>query len=118
MNNILRTVTLGALIVSAGTAMAEADHRHLAMNHAGSTTRPADAAAAMSEGTIRKIDKAAGKVTIKHGQLANLNMPPMTMAFRVKDPAVLDRIKVGDQVGFVAESIDGVLTVTEIRPAK
>ncbi|WP_317204165.1 copper-binding protein [Janthinobacterium sp.] len=71
--------------------------------------------APMSDGEVKKIDKEAGKITLKHGPLANLDMPPMTMVFRVKDPAMLDQVKVGDKVSFVAEKVAGQLTVTHIE---
>lgn len=74
------------------------------------------AASAMSEGEVRKVDKDAGKITLKHGQLKNLQMPAMTMVFRVKDPAMLDQVKVGDQVTFVAEKVGGQFTVARIEP--
>jgi Cu/Ag efflux protein CusF len=74
--------------------------------------------AAMAAGEVRKLDKAAGKITLKHGPLDNLGMPPMTMVFRVSDPAMLDRVSVGDQVSFSAEKIGGQYTVTRIEPAK
>jgi Cu/Ag efflux protein CusF len=76
------------------------------------------AAGALSEGEVRKVDKSAGKVTIKHGPLANLDMPPMTMVFRVKEPAMLDQVKAGDAIRFKAEKIGGNYTVTELKPAK
>ena len=72
----------------------------------------------MSEGEVRKIDKEAGKITIKHGPLANLHMPGMTMVFRVKDPAMLDRVKEGDKIKFVADRMDGSLTVIQMEPSK
>jgi Cu/Ag efflux protein CusF len=72
----------------------------------------------MSEGEVRKVDKVAGKLTIKHGELKNLSMPAMTMVFRVKDPSMLDKVKPGDKVRFVAEQVGGALTVTAIEPAK
>jgi Cu/Ag efflux protein CusF len=72
----------------------------------------------MSDGEIRKVDKVAGKLTIKHGELKNLSMPAMTMVFRVKDPSMLDKVKPGDKVRFVAEQVGGALTVTAIEPAK
>ena len=75
-------------------------------------------AAPMNEGEVRKVDKSAGKVTIKHGPLANLDMPSMTMVFRVKDPAMLDQIKEGDKIKFNADRIDGTLTVTEMQVSK
>jgi Cu/Ag efflux protein CusF len=75
-------------------------------------------AQSMSEGEVRKVDKDAQKITIKHGPLKNLDMPPMTMVFRVKDPAMLDAVKQGDKVKFVAENIGGQFVVTEIGPAQ
>ena len=77
-----------------------------------------DAATSMAAGEVKKIDKDAGKITIKHGPLANLDMPPMTMVFRVKDTAMLDQVKVGDKIGFTAEKLNGALTVTKLEPAK
>ncbi len=73
------------------------------------------AAADMSDGEVRKVDKAQAKVTLKHGEIKNLDMPPMTMVFAVKDKAALDTLKVGDKVKFVATKEGGTYTVTEIR---
>jgi Cu(I)/Ag(I) efflux system periplasmic protein CusF len=72
----------------------------------------------MAEGEIKKIDKETGKVTIKHGEIKNLDMPPMTMVFRMKDAAMLDKVKAGDKINFSAEKINGNFTVTEIEAAK
>jgi Cu(I)/Ag(I) efflux system protein CusF len=77
-----------------------------------------DSAAPMSAGEVRKVDKSSGKVTIKHGPLDNLGMPAMTMVFRVKDPAMLDQMKEGDKINFVAEKVNGALTVIQVEPAK
>jgi Cu(I)/Ag(I) efflux system periplasmic protein CusF len=71
-----------------------------------------------SEGEVRKIDKEAKKITIKHGALANLDMPAMTMVFQVRDPALLDKVKAGDKVKFQAENIAGAYVVTKLEPAK
>jgi len=73
---------------------------------------------AMSSGVVKKVDKDAGKVTIRHGPLENLGMPQMTMVFRVKDPAMLDRLKEGDEIRFVAEKVDGAFTVMRFEPVK
>lgn len=73
---------------------------------------------ALSDGEIRKVDKSAKKLTIKHGPLANLDMPGMTMVFQVTDPAMLEQVKAGDKVKFQAENVGGALTVTKIEPAK
>lgn len=76
------------------------------------------AAGEMADGEIRKVDKGAQKITIKHGPLATLDMPPMTMVFRVKDPTFLDKVKPGDKVKFEAEKIGGAFTVTRIERAR
>lgn len=70
---------------------------------------------AMSDGEIKKVDKEAGKLTIKHGELKNLQMPGMTMNFRVADPAMLDKVKVGDKVRFKAEHLGAALVVTTLE---
>lgn len=75
-------------------------------------------ATSMAEGEVKKVDKGTGKVTLKHGPLLNLDMPPMTMVFRVKDAAMLDQVKSGDKVKFIAEKINGALTVTTLQPDK
>ena len=69
----------------------------------------------MTEGEVRRIDTDAGKLTIRHGPIVNLDMPAMTMSFRVKDPAMLKDLKVGDKIGFVAENVNGVTLVTRIE---
>jgi Cu(I)/Ag(I) efflux system periplasmic protein CusF len=74
-------------------------------------------AADMSSGEIRKVDKSSSKITIKHGELKNLDMPPMTMVFQVRDPALLEKAKKGDKVRFVAEDKDGALVVTALEAA-
>jgi len=76
------------------------------------------AAADMSDGEVRKIDKEAGKLTLKHGEIKNLDMPGMTMVFVVKDKAMLDKLALGDKIKFKAVKDDGKFTVTEIVPAK
>lgn len=72
-------------------------------------------ALAMADGNVRKIDAANGKVTLKHGPIVNLDMPGMTMVFRVQPPTLLNNIKVDDTVKFHAERIDGTFTVTAIE---
>lgn len=85
----------------------------------GSATLPDNAAsesasAALTEGEVRKVDKAAQKVTSRHGPLANLDMPAMTLVFRVSDPAMLDALNVGDKIRFKVERVDGALTIMSI----
>lgn len=72
----------------------------------------------MTEGVVRKVNKDAQKLTIKHGEIKHLDMPAMTMVFQVKEPAMLDQVKEGDKVRFAVESKGGAMTVTKIEPAK
>lgn len=71
-----------------------------------------------ADGEVRKIDKEQGKVTLKHGPIVNLDMPAMTMVFKVADPKVLDAIKEGDKVRFAADRVNGAITLTDIEVAK
>ena len=84
------------------------------MNHAGGMTHSAD----MAEGEIRKVSKDTGKLTIKHGPIKSLDMPPMTMVFTAKNPALLDKVAVGDKVRFSVVDEGGQMLVTDIQPAK
>ncbi|WP_422388869.1 copper-binding protein [Keguizhuia sedimenti] len=70
---------------------------------------------AMAEGEVKKVDFTQGKVTLKHGPLDNLEMPAMTMVFKVADSAMLSNIKSGDMVRFQADKVDGALTVTKLE---
>jgi Cu/Ag efflux protein CusF len=73
--------------------------------------------AALSDGEVRKVDKDAKKITIKHGPLASLDMPAMTMVFQVADPEMLEQVKAGDKVKFQAEKIGGGYRITSIAKA-
>ena len=79
------------------SALAQGGH---SAHHGTAVATPA--AAELAEGTVRKIDRAAGRITIAHGPIAALEMPPMTMMFRATDPAMLDQVKVGDRIRFAA----------------
>lgn len=81
--------------------------------HAASGIAPDTPADAISHGEIRKLNKAAGTLTIKHGPLKNLGMEGMTMVFRTKDPAIFEEAKVGDRIDFVAEEPADELTVMQ-----
>lgn len=75
------------------------------------------APAYMTEGEVRKVDMEAKKITLKHGEIKNLNMPSMTMVFQVKDLAMLERVKSGDKVRFKAEKLNGAIVVTDLQLA-
>ena len=74
----------------------------------------------MVKGEVKKIDEAAGKVTLKHGPIKNLEMEDesMTMVFRVQDPAMLKQVKVGDKVQFEAERASAGITITKMQKSK
>lgn len=69
----------------------------------------------MSSGEVKKIDKEAQKITLRHGEIKNLDMPGMTMVFKVLEPSLLDKVKAGDKVRFTAENRNGALVVTAIE---
>jgi Cu(I)/Ag(I) efflux system protein CusF len=75
-------------------------------------------AAELADGEVRKIDKARGTVTLKHGEIKSIGMAPMAMEFEVKDRAALDKLKVGDKLKFNASYEGGKYYVTDIQPAK
>ena len=75
---------------------------------------------AMVKGEVKKIDQTAGKITLSHGPIKNLDMTDenMTMVFRVQDPAMLKQVKVGDKVQFAAERGTAGITITKIEKGK
>jgi Cu(I)/Ag(I) efflux system protein CusF len=85
---------------------------------APSASASTNASTQLVEGQVKKIDKAGGKVTVTHGPLTNLNMPAMTMVFRVKEATWLEQLKPEQKIRFVADSINGVLTIVRLEVAK
>jgi len=113
----LASTLIALTAVISSPAIAASEHgSHTGMQ--GDMHTAAPAAAAMVDGLVKKIDKSTGKVTLAHGPLTNLNMPAMTMVFRVKEAAWLDQIKVADKIRFVADSINGVLTIVRFETEK
>ena len=104
-------VTIATGLLVAGFAVSHADPL-VTTTQVGPANSPL---ARMTDGEVRKIDREAGKITLRHGPIANLDMPGMTMVFRVKDSGMLDRVKEGDKVRFVAERMNGALTVVQIE---
>ena len=102
-----------AAVLITGPVVAETASDH-ASHHADSAAKPAPT----TDGEVRKVDKSAGKVTIRHGEIPILEMPAMTMVFRAKDPAMLDTLKEGDKIKFTAEKVNGVYTVTTVEVVK
>ncbi|MCB1958607.1 MAG: copper-binding protein [Burkholderiaceae bacterium] len=76
------------------------------------------ASAQSVDAEVRKVDTAQGKLTLKHGEIKNLDMPPMTMVFRVANKTMLDGLKAGDKVKVDVDKIDGQYTVVRLaRPS-
>ncbi len=116
MNRNRHALLIGALMLAATAAARAADDHSGHMTHAAPVA--AQANVLWADGTVKKLDKAAARVTIAHGPLDNLGMPPMTMVFRVKDAAWLGQMKEGDRIRFVADYVKGSVTVVRYEPAR
>ena len=110
MNKALGALALALTVAVPALAQPKADD-HAAHHPAGT----ADRATAMTEGEVRKIDKSAGKLTLKHGEIKNLEMPAMTMVFQVSNASLLDKVRTGDRVRFRAEKGAAGYVVTAIE---
>lgn len=112
----MKKITLATLLLTALAAPAAAQQP--AADHSAHHPAAPQGSASTADGEIRRVDKDAKKLTIRHGPIKNLDMPAMTMVFQVKDPAMLDKVNVGDKVKFNAEKIPGGYAVTEIEAMK
>jgi Cu(I)/Ag(I) efflux system protein CusF len=111
IETVLAAVALAASSVTAGAQAGGAPSSTAAAQSAA-------APAALTDGEVRKVDKENKKITLKHGEIKNLEMPGMTMVFQVKDAAMLDAVKPGDKVRFMAEKAGTALVVTAIEVVK
>lgn len=105
-------ITLGAgsaLAQAPATAASDSHSSH----HATASAQPGE----LSEGEITRWDPRTLRVTLRHGEIKNLDMPPMTMVFRVSDASVLGNLQPGDKVRFRAEQVSGTYQVTRIEKA-
>jgi Cu(I)/Ag(I) efflux system protein CusF len=116
MNKFASTLLISALL--AGSALAQQKAEDHSAHHAATPATAGANSADMADGEVRKIDKDTGKLTLKHGEIRNLDMPGMTMIFQVKEATLLDKVKVGDKVKFRAEKSGGGFMVTAIEAAK
>ncbi len=110
----LATLSLAALMAagpSQAQAQAQHDHTHGAAPATLTTTEE------LADGEVRRIDTTTQKITIKHGDIKSLDMPPMTMVFTAAEPGLLNNLKVGDKIRFAVEQRQGKMTVTRIVPA-
>jgi len=115
MKLTLSTLLMSLALAAPALAQQKADD-HSAHHPAATATAPA--AGDMADAEVRKVDKDAAKITLKHGEIKSLEMPPMTMVFNVKDKTMLDQLKAGDKVRFRAVNEAGKYTVTEIQATK
>ena len=107
-------LALALVLGLASTHYAAAQDPHKGHGTPGNAAAHAELAA----GEVKKIDKGAGKITIKHGRIYRLDMAPMTMVFRVSDPKMLDQVQVGDKIRFDADKVKGALTVVKMEVVK
>ena len=110
-------IAVSMALTAPAVAHAHDDQHKKKDTHKAAATAAAPSAG-MTDGEIRNVDKDAKKITIKHGPIQNLDMPPMTMVFQVKDPAMLETVKAGDKVNVAAEKVGGQITVTRIEASK
>ena len=112
MTVLQQIVCMSALAAAAG--FSGAGHAQPAKAAASSASMVVEPTA----GEVRNVDKLSGQITLKHGEIKNLGMPPMAMVFEVKDRAILDTLKPGDKVRFKASYQAGKYIVTELQPAR
>ena len=114
---ILALAAMAALAFGVPAFPAMADE-----GHTGDHTMAAAPAAAAElpsvKGEVTKVDTSAGKVTIKHAAIPNLEMDGMTMVFKAADPAMLTGLSAGDKINFQADKVNGQITVVKIEKAK
>lgn len=72
----------------------------------------------MINGQVKKVDESAGKMTIKHDAITNLDMGAMTMVFKANDPAMLKTVRPGEKIKFSADKVNGQLTVMKVEEVK
>ena len=114
MNIIQKITTVSALAL--GIALPVSSMAQTTMDH--SKMDMSQPAASMTEGEVKKVDLEAGKVTIKHAPIKNMDMPGMTMVFTAKDKGLLANVKPGDKIRFMAVNEGGKMVVTDIQPAQ
>ncbi len=112
LNTFVAAIAL-SLSMGASAQPAPAEHH----DHAHPVASATPATTAMTDGEVRKIDPAQGKLTLRHGPIAHLGMQGMTMVFRVADARLLEGLKVGDKLKFAVDKVQGALTVTAIEAA-
>lgn len=119
MKNTLKLSAITLALVGASTAYANDHTVHVGGHeHTHKAEAKGGVQAEMADGEIRKINKNTGKITVKHGEIKSVEMPPMTMVFGVADKAMLEGLKEGDKVKFNVKQEGSNYTVTEIKKAQ
>lgn len=108
----IRFLVFAATLGMATAAIAQSSENDHSAHHPPAAATLAPAAAPRTEGEVRRIDKDRGRITLRHGRIENLDMPPMTMVFTVEDKRMLETLQPGDKLRFTAEKKNGVFTVT------
>lgn len=111
IHSIVAAAALGALALSMPAAFAQSAHGH---DHMGMNAHEAPASVS-GDGEVRKIDLESAKVTVKHEASQDMNMPGMTMVYRVQPASMLTKVKVGDKVRFRIATVDGKMTITQMQ---
>lgn len=112
------TITAAALVAGLTFAGIPAAIAHEGEDHSAATADPAGKALPMVAAEVTKIDESAGKITLKHGDIPNLEMTGMTMVFKANDAAMLKAVKAGDKVKFTADKVNGQLSIMSIEKSK
>jgi len=107
------TARLLVAVLAASSFQAQAQSQSPAS--APTPTASTAASTAMADGIVLKVDKEAGKLTLRHGRIESLDMPGMKMVFRMADLKMLEGLKEGDKLRFSAERIQGAITITAIE---
>ena len=115
MNTLKSFLSTTAMVVVSTLSLTIAAHAAITPASGADIVVAQANATDMTDGEVRKVDKDTKKITIKHGEIKNLDMPGMTMLFQVKDPAMLEMVKPGDKVKFRAEKAGGSIVLTEIQ---
>ena len=111
MRHLIAVIALASALASPAIAQQKAG------DHSSHHPAAGASAAVVAEGEVRKVDRDAKKLTIKHGEIKSLDMPPMTMVYQVTDGVRLDKLKAGDKVRFAVEKVASGFVVTDVRPA-
>ncbi|AKM02434.1 copper-binding protein [Burkholderia pyrrocinia] len=115
MKKLMITAATLAIGAFAAPAFAAGEMSGMDMSGMKMSSDGSDAShTALTDAEVKKVDAATGKVTLKHGALDNVGMPPMTMAFKAKDAAMLTQVHAGDKVKVRIENVNGTLTIVKL----